>query len=102
MEKNDLEKLLKKILLIDRVVNELANGDITSFTNYQLVDISYLAGGMSGVLRESFRSFKGNPDYEQMLSRLEIIKNKLYKEAKRRDEERKWERKIREILRKYY
>lgn len=83
-------RLLKTVSNIDKLFNDFNEGNNAFLNNYGMAKACYKLGDLSMKFK-NLEFFKGNPDYEKAASRLEIIKNRLYREAQRRDkEEGKW------------
>ena len=69
----------------ERIFNKLNDIDTTSLTYTQVAEMLYEIGKWQGTLEFGSEKFKQHPNYEQTLSRLNIMKNKLYQEVERKE-----------------
>jgi len=83
------KKVLEAVLDVSRRANRLFKGfnaaDLTELSNYHLALCIYGTGFGLGNL-DALRDFAKNiPDYQEAVTRFETTRDKLYKEAQRRD-----------------
>lgn len=87
-KKESLESLLEVVSTIDEIFDMFNAKDLGRTANYLIACICYTLGSAENALKKEFGDFKDTPDYQKAVTRTKIIKDKLYKEAQRRDEER--------------
>ena len=84
----NLEELLKTCSTIDELFDIFNTKDLRRVSNYQIVSICYKIGHYNAVFeRKVGRGSEDGPNYQKALTRLEIIKNKFFQEAKRGNKE---------------
>lgn len=69
----------------ERVFNRLNSMDVSCLEYSQVADMLYEVGKWQGNLEFASEKFKQHPNYEKTLSRLKIMKDKLYQEAQKKD-----------------
>jgi len=90
INKQIINQVLEKAVIFesrwtDIIFNSLNDTGLDSFTPQQIVELSYNIGKRQGYFKAANLDFKQFPDYYKMITRLDIIKNNLYKEAEKRD-----------------
>lgn len=87
INKRCLTTIVKGSKNIDKLFNDLNSQDLSELSNHEMALNSYEIGYHRGAIGVFKKLYKGIPDYEKIISRLEIMRDKLYKEAQRRDGE---------------
>ena len=85
--KKTLRAILEASRIADKIFNQFNRKDLSEIKNYQLASCFYGVGHGLGILEAHKEFAKNIPDYQQTITRFEIMRDKLYKEAQRRDGE---------------